>query len=329
MRQVILQPAGNAGARQHYADTIAAPVLLDDYSDLLGEDLASLLAIYPSGAAPLWGATVGEKNVNVGRYERMSVGDYVLFAADGKIFRGGTVTYKLRNAQLAAKLWDFDAKGRTWELMFAVDELRNFDLPYAEFNKMVGYKSTNIVQGFAVLDEPKSAALFDQLSLDSDTYPAVPSSGDLQKRLTALGDETERQVAAAQRLEQGLLRHWLLPDASGVCALCGRDFPAQLLIAAHIKKRAACTNQERMNMPAIAMLACKLGCDSLFEAGHISVDANGSVIVSSLAHEPGAAGEYLKSFAGKSSPAWNADRATYFEWHRKHTFKGSSIPKAS
>ncbi|NAZ80578.1 hypothetical protein GTR02_01930 [Kineococcus sp. R8] len=323
MRRVILQPAGNAGARKHYADTIATPVPLQENAQLLGVDYQSLVKLYPSGAAPLWGATTGEKDINVGRYDRMSTGDYVMFAAEGRIFRGGTVTRKFRNAGLATKLWGTDDRNRTWELMFAVDELRHFDLPYADFNQIVGYKANNVIQGFSVLDETRSALLFDQLSLDSDTYPSTPTVGALQNLLAGLKGETEREVKGVQRLEQGLLRRHLLPSLEGRCDLCGRDFPAQMLIAAHIKKRAACSTWERLDIPAIAMLACKFGCDSLFEEGYISVDTAGSILISDLAQPSTALDAYLNMLAGRKCSAWRPDRAAYFGWHFNHTFKMS------
>ncbi|WP_141217254.1 hypothetical protein [Rhodococcus sp. 14-2470-1b] len=37
------------------------------------------------------------------------------------------------------------------------------------------------------------------------------------------------------------------------------------------------TKQERWGYPNVAMLACLLGCDALFEHGYITVDASGTI----------------------------------------------------
>src|SRR5699024_3592752 len=47
--------------------------------------------------------------------------------------------------------------------------------------------------------------------------------------------------------------------------------------AAHIVPRPRLTEDERRDLARIAMLACTLGCDSLFEHGYIAVDSTGTV----------------------------------------------------
>ncbi|WBP92091.1 hypothetical protein [Kitasatospora cathayae] len=71
---------------------------------------------------------------------------------------------------------------------------------------------------------------------------------------------------------------------AGYLALCGRALPATLLTAAHIKKHAVCTDDEKRDFANIAMLACSLGCDSLYERGYITVTDTGRIQVSPLAH---------------------------------------------
>jgi hypothetical protein len=54
-------------------------------------------------------------------------------------------------------------------------------------------------------------------------------------------------------------------------------------VAAHVKQRAACTSAERLDIPAIAIPACKFGCDALYEAGYVMVDEKGQLLVRELA----------------------------------------------
>lgn len=85
-----------------------------------------------------------------------------------------------------------------------------------------------------------------------------------------------REVIA--RREQAALRDHLLAGAEqGTCDLCGRELPAGLLVAAHIVPRHQLREAERRSLGTIAMLACTLGCDALFEHGYIAVDESGTV----------------------------------------------------
>ncbi len=256
---------------------------------MLGGDFDVLRGLHPAGTVRLWGATPGKNDANLGKYNKMQEGDYVFFAGEGHLFAGATVTHTFRNQALAQQLWGTDDRGQTWELMFALDELRTFGIAYVEMNSAVGYDEKNIVQGFTVLDNDRSAALFDFLNLDSDRHPAAPSTTELADLLRQLSADTEAEVTTVRRLEQGRLRQVLLPRATGTCDLCGDELPVQFLVAAHIKKRSQCTNAERLDIPTIAMVACKFGSDALFEEGYIGVGDFGAIDVSPLAPTRGAA----------------------------------------
>lgn len=321
MRLAVLQPAGSEVARQHFRDTIESPVRLADYAELLHGEADALRARHGTERVALWGATPGRSGVNLSSYGRISPGDHVFFAGDKRLFAGGTVTHVFRNRDLALALWGTDHKNQTWELMFALDEVRAYDVPYSELNRVVGYKETNIVQGFTVLDSSRSGALFEYLALDSDLHPASPSTSELQSLLERLPNGTEQEVSTVRRLEQGLLRRTLLPNGEGKCALCGEVFPAQFLVAAHIKRRSVCTEDERLTIPWIAMLACKFGCDALFEMGYVGVAATGTVVVSPLAPRSGSSAANLARLDGAACGAFGPERAPYFAWHLAHTFK--------
>src|SRR5215211_634826 len=98
---IVLQPAGGPQSRTNYLDTIENPVDLASYAEILGADYAPLAALYPQGRAPLWGVTPGVGDANVPKYNRMEVGDTVLFARDSQIFWGGTVAHAFHNIDLA------------------------------------------------------------------------------------------------------------------------------------------------------------------------------------------------------------------------------------
>jgi hypothetical protein len=156
--------------------------------------------------------------------------------------------------------------------------------------------------------------------------PAVVVLDELSVDDIARDHHNSRLDSIAQvkvRLEQGRLRSLLAGGrASTQCALCGDLFPLAFLVAAHIKKRASCTDDERRDLDNIAMLACTFGCDALYESGWITVDDNGLV----QTRPPGKAPEgrmrnRLSRLTGRSCTAYTPSSAPYFEWHRTTIFE--------
>jgi hypothetical protein len=120
------------------------------------------------------------------------------------------------------------------------------------------------------------------------------------------------------RREQRLLRKALgLGNGSHCCYLCGREFPDQLLVAAHIKKRSACDDHEKVDIPAVAMITCALGCDALFEQGFVVVDGNG-VVVAAKSDSNDEVRALTRRLEGRVIGGWSHASAKYFEWHRCH-----------
>jgi hypothetical protein len=136
MMSVILQPAGDPYARQHYADTIARPVAQERLGRFLGsEDLAELRRLYADRSVPTWGVTPGGRDVNRSKWERIRAGDTVLMARDGEVFISGRVTHKTHNEPLAEELWGRDEAGATWEYLYFLDELTPQAIPNAELTR--------------------------------------------------------------------------------------------------------------------------------------------------------------------------------------------------
>ena len=100
----------------------------------------------------------------------------------------------------------------------------------------------------------------------------VTFEGDLSIPITSEG-----------RGEQALLRRALLGSApTATCAICGDEYPTRFLVAAHIKKRSVCTDDERRDLSHVAMTACVFGCDALFETGYLIVNADGRIQTASI-----------------------------------------------
>ncbi|MDA3642612.1 hypothetical protein LZ318_39185 [Saccharopolyspora indica] len=138
------------------------------------------------------------------------------------------------------------------------------------------------------------------------------------------GLDTVAQVKV--RTEQAQLRRLLAGDRDAAeCALCGHHFPMSFLVAAHIKKRAVCSNSEREDLHQVAMLACSLGCDALYESGWITVNADGHVETAPPDMAPaGRFRDQLLHLNGRRCTAHRQESEPYFAWHRETVFRRTS-----
>lgn len=322
MPKIILQPAAGSEAREHFQDTIERPVSLAANRDLLGPHYDALLKRFPAGTCAMWGVTPGRNDVNVAKYERASVGDAVLFAGGGRFFAIGTVAYMWHSPKLAVRLWGRDHQGQTWEYMYALDDLRDIDVPYAEFNRAVGYAENNVPQGFNVLSDERSAEAFRLLPESRQRIPEI-SEEQYEEAVRDFPEELDQQVRGVARVEQGYLRRRLFGTRpTGTCALCGCELPVDLLVAAHIKKRSACTHVERLDVDHIVMAACRLGCDDLYELGYISIDEDGTIVASVPEKvRTAAVSAAVDRVTGRQCAAFSEGSAAYFAWHRSHVFR--------
>lgn len=130
------------------------------------------------------------------------------------------------------------------------------------------------------------------------------------------GDETDSSVMKRIRREQSYLRSKLLNGRTEApCGLCNRTFPAQLLVAAHIYPRRFLTDAERRDVASAAFLACALGCDALFEWGHIVVDDDGHVLATQTSLESDL-DRVVAGLVGLRVGPFNPDTAPNFARHR-------------
>ena len=209
MSNIILQPSGNKDAREHYVDTIANPVRLERIRSYLKlEDYSNLQEIYPSGDCMIWGVTPSKINYN--KWKRIKTGDITLFSSSGKIYSSAITTYKLHSKGLAADLWDYNSKGDTWEYIYFIDEVRSLDIPFIDFNRVVGYKENNIIRGFNILDDQKSQNVIDGFDLESKTFYEEVTYDEFETVTRQLEiEKTAEIVKGYRRKEQTFLRQHL------------------------------------------------------------------------------------------------------------------------
>lgn len=151
----------------------------------------------------------------------------------------------------------------------------------------------------------------------------LPTDEGYARAIAELDGDFDRAVTAIRRIEQSYLRRTLFLEPISSCDLCGRRFEIEFLVAAHIKKRSACSNSERRDISHIVMSACRFGCDELFERGYVSVAEDGALVLSPDLQPCDQANAYaLEYLDGRRFGRPMYGRSDYFAWHRGNTFRG-------
>ena len=328
MTLVALQPSASAASRKHFQDTINTGVSIDVASRFLPpSEIEMLRKVHPDGQTNLWGAKPGERMQQVAKWSRLRPGDYIAFAAEGRLFAGAAITAVFRSPDLASELWGdtSTANGRTqtWELMFALADIETLDLKYEVLNDLIGRKPGANVQEFAVLGDAQSASLLDYLNRAENRFQGVEAAATSLEPITAALEETDREVTVMRRLEQAAIKRALLSRPISECELCGRPMSAEFLTAAHIKRRSRCTPSERNLLTAVAMLNCRFGCDELFGKGYVGVDEHGVIQVSALLRDHASRTYATDLLEGRKATAWSRRSETheFFRFHWDNDFR--------
>ncbi|WP_409464778.1 hypothetical protein [Amycolatopsis sp. GA6-003] len=309
---------------RHYHDTIDTRIRFTEHADVIDPPvLAALHDVYPDGTAQFWGVTPGVSGANVGKWKKLMPGDAVFFYGEKKIYLAGHIALPFQNRALADRLWGRNANGLTWELMFALVNLRDVTLPIDEIRAALDWSDKAFIQGFTVVEGHRADELAELVNLQDTGNLLVACEAFTRKvrSVTAPDGPTDGTRTASWRREHPLLKKRLVELAGDTCGLCGEGLPPAFLVGAHIKKRALCTEDERKDFDNVGMLACVLGCDSLFERGYISVDKGGKILISDMVAESSTVAEFVESrLEGRISAWWNPEREKYYAWHREHVF---------
>ncbi|MFE4258476.1 hypothetical protein [Streptomyces sp. NPDC056883] len=128
--------------------------------------------------------------------------------------------------------------------------------------------------------------------------------------------ETSAATTVLRRRERAKMRRARFGNATQLtCALCGRTLPSRFVRAAHIKRRSASSQVERL-MLANIIPACLMGCDELFEHGHIYVDHSGTIRASPKAQETADLAAMAARLADKPVAGLTMEQEPFFAWHR-------------
>jgi hypothetical protein len=142
--------------------------------------------------------------------------------------------------------------------------------------------------------------------------------------------ETDKPGERKIRMEQPKLRKLLLAGKEmGKCALCNETYRAESLVAAHKKLRSVCSSEEKQDLPDIAMLLCKFGCDHLYEEGFVLIE--GGKIVKNRSKKKCNEEAFVKNLVDSErqlEDRWlKGGSVKYFDWH--YTWHTGNAKKGS
>jgi hypothetical protein len=323
---VAVQPCGDSVAQSHFVDTITNTVPLSTILAELSPTDKERVAKSCGSQVAVWGVTPGKKNQNRTKWSRLQPGDVVLLYRQKKLFFRSRILDLVHSRALAAKLWGYTKDGETWEYIYFLDELHSIDISIDEYNGALGYEPANIIQGFQVHSGDQADRLLAQLEIEdvgllTDATTPKATEDDIRRKLEAL-THTDVPVTGRARTEARLFRqHLFAQKTSDVCEICGRSLPVSSLVAAHIKKRANCSPQERLDLNVV-MRACRFGCDELFERGYVIVDNEGAIREGdALVQSNDDTRKIAMPLLGTNCLAFREDTRGYFQYHREHQVK--------
>lgn len=192
--------AGNDEAQQHLKDTIERSVpenVLDEH--LTSEEFTELKRRAGGNGYYCWGAVPGEKNIP--NWNHIQPGDYILSYWKKNYHHLSSVIYKVRNKELAAKLWGTNPDGETWELMYFLTKPTHLDPPLSSVQTAEYLQNT--YQGFARIKPEKTERImkkFDSLEnfvamhsnkIESDSGPVLKKSLSEKEVITHVHDYIE------------------------------------------------------------------------------------------------------------------------------------------
>jgi hypothetical protein len=128
MTQIFVITASNLAARKNVELTLAHPIELNIVAAHFPREILDDLKSDQDGEGIYaWGALPGEGNKR--NWERMQSGDYILLYQNGAYTFASRVILKAQNDSFARAVWGTDEEGKTWELMYFLEQPTRVKLP--------------------------------------------------------------------------------------------------------------------------------------------------------------------------------------------------------
>jgi hypothetical protein len=323
--RLVYQPCSEDIAGKNLQTTILNSVSFSAIADLLEPELQSeLMTAFPDGKLFIWGlASPRTRNA----WLTMEPGDTIIFNTKTVVTVSARFTHRTTNRNLALRLWGWadEAAGSTWENIYFVKDVRHHTISFKDIQKLVESPHN---RSFLRYSEAQSSAVFEHFPELAPEYEAGDVS--LEEAQEEIQEkQTDGSAVRPTRLEhQYIVNHLFQKQPTGYCCICLNEYPRHLLVAAHIKKRSACSTKEKLDIKNIAAPMCRLGCDPLFEHGYIAVK-DGKVIKHPSREMTDAIAGYVQTIVDNPVKWWGRKNRKYFEWHLgAHGFEPGALADA-
>jgi hypothetical protein len=309
---VVLHPAADVGPEDFHGASRQPVAKFLRYLSATEQD--QIRSLFPSGLLYARGTSVGRDGVGRTHWNKIQPGDLALFFRANRLIGSGEVVLKKDSAMLAADLnWLADESSPTpYHLIYIVREIKEWNIGRPEVWRAIGYSPQDQFR-FSVVSDDRATHLIEWL-IENETITREQFVALILRRQDRI--ETDRAYTSFARIEQGFWRRQLLTNrTSALCSICGRLFPVAFLVMAHIKRRADCSREERLD-PYNVIPMCLFGRDALFENRIVTVGTDGFTDT----HEEVSTADLKRLITGvdhKRVPKeyWDERRVKYFRQH--------------
>lgn len=276
----------------------------------------------------LWAPLLNSRGSKVAHWQRMddvAVGDAILHNV------GGVLAWSRVSRPAEESLRPYDAEGWISAGRTLHVETTLLDLPIAYGDIPRDFRSAGFSSPFTQAGGVKQGYLFQVPSgaerwffqaLGTPQPPveaaAIGRSGEgvVGPEIHSAPDQWRYTLVRGEHIQ--LRKSLLGGQEEASCQFCGRLLPVRLLVAAHLKRRSMANKKERHQRSVVAR-ACLLGCDALYEHGHISVSPAGTITAGPRPmRDLGSGARALASVGGRPFDGFRDDNASFFAWHREY-----------
>jgi hypothetical protein len=259
---------------------------------------------------------LGKSKFSAAQWRNIKTGDRVLVVSENRVEYSLIVVGKFSSDKLS-QLQPFLNEESN---LFFIYSIESQFLPSAQLTRASSRLNEllNSELPFLELDLAVAQVFLRDFELDLNHEEEIQI--EMQIAELASLENLDIELSSSYRIEQTLIRKLLLRKRLlNPCFFCGKLFSHQHLVAAHIKQRSKCSQNERLDFRNNVVLACKLGCDHLFELGEFAVGTDGvlEIRTDSLDLEVAIFLEQLP----ERCEFYEQTMAHYFEWHYSHKFR--------
>jgi len=280
MNRVIINPIGESYTYlYYYLRMVEKGTDISRIRQFGFENLADKIQeIYQNQKIRFWGVFAGDDARKRSMWGNIQPGDVVFFANQNEIIMSAIVVLVTRNSEFGKRFLGYkntiEDDDYYPDIIYFLDEFKKQSIYNKEFIDIAGYSKKYTFRNSILVNKISSQKIIDFFDLSSNTYYPNITEKEFHNSVVQFNDlkMLDVNMRSNARREQAFLRKYLFNvEKHKHCAICGKEYPVNLMVAGHIKKRSRCTLNEKLDYKNIVMPICKFGCDELYEKGYISV----------------------------------------------------------